>query len=63
MARSVADVAADAREAANDASVRQRLATLATEAVGSSAADYGAWIAAERQRWGKLIKDLGIKAE
>ena len=59
----VARVEADAMEAAKDPSTRQRLAAIATEPVGSSAAEFATLIAAERQRWGKLIKDLAIKLE
>jgi len=59
----LAKVEADAMEAARDPSVRDRLAAIATASVGSSAAEFGKLIADERQRWGKLIRELGIKLE
>lgn len=48
---------------AKDAAARNRLAELSAEAVGSNAQEFGAYIASERQRWGRIIKDLGIKME
>ena len=59
----LAKVEADAREAARDAGLREKLLAIATDAVGSTAAEFAGHIAGERQRWGKLIKDLAIKAE
>ena len=59
----LAKVEADAQAAAQDATLRERLAKIATAPVGSSAAEFATLIAAERQRWGKLIKDLAIRLE
>jgi tripartite-type tricarboxylate transporter receptor subunit TctC len=43
--------------------VRQQLATIGAEGVGDSPAAFAAFFRNESQRWGKLIKDLGIKPE
>lgn len=43
--------------------VQKRLETAGMETVGSSKADFDVWVAAERKRWGTLIKDLKIKVE
>lgn len=59
----LAKVEADAREVAKDVSLRERLAAIATESVGSSAAEFASYIAAERERWGGLVKALGIRAD
>ena len=59
----IAKMEADMREAGQDKGLRERLGALATEPVGSSAAEFATLIAAERQRWGKLVKDLAIKLE
>jgi tripartite-type tricarboxylate transporter receptor subunit TctC len=44
-------------------SVRERLAKLVTETVGSSSAEFAQFLAQERFRWGNLIKELGIRIE
>ena len=59
----VAKVETDAREASKDNSLRERLSAIATASVGSTAAEFAELIEAERQRWGRLIKDLSIKLE
>lgn len=46
-----------------DAGVRQRLAVQGADALGGTAAEYGAYIRAEMPRWAKAIKDSGAKAE
>jgi len=43
-----------------DATV-QRLAAAISEPVGTNAADFAVFLAAERARWGTLIRDLNIK--
>ena len=53
----------DVRALAQERSVRERFRGLAAETVGSSAAEFGALVARERERWGKLITDLKIKIE
>jgi hypothetical protein len=41
----------------------QRLAGLVAEPVGSGGADFSAYLAAERAKWGKLITDLKLRVE
>lgn len=43
--------------------VVEQMARLGAVAVGSTPAEFGAFVTAESQRWGKIIKDLGIKPE
>jgi len=43
--------------------VKQQLATLGAEGVGDSPQSFAAFFRNETTRWGKLIKDLGIKPE
>jgi hypothetical protein len=43
--------------------LRERLAGLVAETVGTNAADTAAFIAAERAKWGKLITDLKVRVE
>jgi tripartite-type tricarboxylate transporter receptor subunit TctC len=43
--------------------VRQRLATLGAEPVGNTPEEFGAFIKAEMARWGKIIKEKGIRSE
>ena len=44
-------------------STSERLGTLNAEVVGSDGEQFRAFVAAEREKWGKLITELGIKAE
>jgi tripartite-type tricarboxylate transporter receptor subunit TctC len=46
-----------------DATVASRLADMGGMPLTGSPADYGRLIAAETQKWGKVIRDAGIKAE
>jgi tripartite-type tricarboxylate transporter receptor subunit TctC len=46
-----------------DATVASRLADMGGMPLTGSPADYGKLIAAETQKWGKVIRDAGIKAE
>jgi tripartite-type tricarboxylate transporter receptor subunit TctC len=46
-----------------DALLRERLAGLVAETVGTNAADTTAFIASERAKWGKLITDLKVRVE
>lgn len=48
---------------AKEPSVKERLAGVSAEAVGSSADDFGRFLASERDRWGRLIAELGIRVE
>jgi tripartite-type tricarboxylate transporter receptor subunit TctC len=43
--------------------VRQRLAALGAEPVGNTPDEFGAFIRAEMARWGKIIKEKGIRSE
>jgi tripartite-type tricarboxylate transporter receptor subunit TctC len=56
-------IEAATREICRDPLLKERLATLIAEPVGSSAAEFTAFVAAERAKWGKLITDLKLKAE
>jgi tripartite-type tricarboxylate transporter receptor subunit TctC len=43
--------------------VRERLNTLAFTPIGSSRADFAAYIRAEVARWSQAVRDSGAKAE
>ena len=58
-----ARIAADVRSALGDATVKEKLAALAAEGVGSSPEELGKFLALESEKWGKLIRTVGIKAE
>jgi tripartite-type tricarboxylate transporter receptor subunit TctC len=53
----------DTRTICKDAILRERLAGLLAETVGSSADEFATFIAAERAKWGRLITDLKIRVE
>lgn len=53
----------DVRELSQEKSVKERFAALAVETVGSSGQEFAAFIAAERERWGKIITELKIKVD
>ncbi len=46
-----------------DPLLKQRLATLVSESVDSSAAGFASYVGEERKKWGKLINDLKIKVD
>jgi tripartite-type tricarboxylate transporter receptor subunit TctC len=56
-------IEADARAICQDPVLKEKLGTLVAEAVGTGAADFSSYVAAERARWGKLITDLKLRAE
>ena len=56
-------IEADARTVCREPAVRERLAQLVTEVVGSSAQEFSAFIAAERSKWGSLIPGLKLRVE
>jgi len=56
-------IEADCIAAAKDPVVRDKFAKVDTAAVGSTAAEFAALIAAERDKWGRLITDLKIRVE
>jgi len=43
--------------------VKERLAALGAEPVGNTPDEFGAFIKAERARWGRIIKEKGIRSE
>ena len=43
--------------------VRERLAALGAEPVGSTPAEFGAFVRAENARWGRVIREKGIRSE
>jgi tripartite-type tricarboxylate transporter receptor subunit TctC len=43
--------------------VKEQAAKLGMEIVGSSADEYGAFLKAENAKWGKMVKDLGLRAD
>jgi tripartite-type tricarboxylate transporter receptor subunit TctC len=46
-----------------NADIKQRLATDATEPLGGTPADLAAYLKADYERWGKVVRDAGIRAE
>jgi tripartite-type tricarboxylate transporter receptor subunit TctC len=54
---------ADTRKICQDPILKDKLATLIAEPVGSSAAEFQAFVQAERAKWGKLITDIKLKLE
>ncbi len=53
----------EAVKALSAAEVRDRLAALGANVVGNSPAEFAAFIHAERARWGKVVRDAGIRAD
>jgi tripartite-type tricarboxylate transporter receptor subunit TctC len=52
-----------AREAARGLAapdVKERLASLGADPVGSTPEEFGAWIKAEHERWGRVVKGAGL---
>src|SRR5205085_1838663 len=43
--------------------VRERLAALGAEPVGSTPTEFGAFVRAENARWGRIIREKGIRSE
>ena len=56
-------IEADTKIICQDPILKERLAGLVAEPVGSGAADFGAYVAAERAKWGKLITELKLRVE
>ncbi len=54
-------IEADTRTICKDPLLRERLTGLVAETVGSTAAEFAAFIASERAKWGKLIADAKIR--
>jgi tripartite-type tricarboxylate transporter receptor subunit TctC len=59
------DIVVRLNEATNKAlakpSVREALTKIAAEPAGSSSAEFGAFVNAQIQHWGKVVKDSGVK--
>jgi tripartite-type tricarboxylate transporter receptor subunit TctC len=53
---------ADVRRALAEQGVKDKLAALAAESVGSTPEELGRFLASESDTWGKLIREAGIKA-
>ena len=54
---------ADCIAVAREPAVRERLAAVSAEVVGSTAAEFAALYKIEREKWGKLITDLRLRIE
>jgi tripartite-type tricarboxylate transporter receptor subunit TctC len=53
----------DLRKVLAQPDVKERLAALGADVVASGPAEFGAFIRSEIAKWGKIVKDTGIKAE
>jgi len=56
-------LATEAAKAARSSSVLERFAADDAEAIGSSPAEYAAFIKKEQERWGKVVRAAGVKAD
>jgi tripartite-type tricarboxylate transporter receptor subunit TctC len=54
---------AETVKALNDADIRKRFLDLATDPVSSTPEELGALIRSEVERWTKVVKQAGIKAD
>jgi tripartite-type tricarboxylate transporter receptor subunit TctC len=52
----------DVKRALAEPAVKAKMATLAADSVGSTPEELGALLKSETEKWGKLIKEAGIKA-
>ncbi len=59
----VAKLAADTKTAVGDPEVKAKLEAAGSEAVGSTTAEFTAFVRKETEVWGKVIKEAKIKAE
>jgi tripartite-type tricarboxylate transporter receptor subunit TctC len=53
----------DAKTALGDATLRSRMDALAAEPAGSTPAELAAFLKSEMEKWGSLIKGIGLKVE
>lgn len=53
----------DTRAVCAQQAVRDHFGALASETIGSGAAEFTTYIAGEREKWGRLIRDLKIRVE
>lgn len=58
----VAKMNADAKTALADAGVAQKLGALGAEIVGNSPVELAAFLKAESDKWGSLIREIGVSA-
>jgi tripartite-type tricarboxylate transporter receptor subunit TctC len=56
-------LSAEAAKAAKSPSVLERFAADDAEGIGSTPAEYGAFIKKEQERWGKVVRTAGVKAD
>ncbi len=56
-------IEADTKIICQDGLLKERLAGLVAETVGTGAAEFTSYVASERARWGKLITDLKLRIE
>jgi tripartite-type tricarboxylate transporter receptor subunit TctC len=56
-------IEADTKSICGDAALKERLAGLVAEAVGTGAGEFSAYVGAERGKWGQLITDLKLRVE
>jgi tripartite-type tricarboxylate transporter receptor subunit TctC len=54
---------AEAAKALAAPDVRERLATMGARPVGNSPEEFARFVQAESARWGKVVRDVGIRAE
>ena len=59
----IARLNADANKALQLPAVRARLSELGYDVLGGTPEDYGRVIRAEMEKWGKIIRDAGIKVQ
>ncbi len=59
----VAKLAADTKVAVSDADVKAKLESLAAEPIGSTTAEFTAFVKSETDVWGKVIREGKIRAE
>ena len=53
----------DLGKALATSSVRSALAVLGVEAISSTPEQFGAFMASETERWGKLIREAGLETQ
>ena len=53
----------EAAKAAKSPAVAERFAADDAEAIGSTPAEYAAYIKKEQARWSKVVKAAGVKAD
>ena len=58
-----AKIESDVVALSQEPTVKERLTGIAAETVGSTSADFAAFLRQERILWGKVIKELGIRIE